>query len=228
MGLLVRSWLREQMDTISIYAAADLHGRSSCVETVIRHANRADVHAVVLAGDLVHYRWGHAILGKMAALAKPVFFIRGNTDPRRIDHQAVHPDHQMYSLSRNPHQCRGHQIAGVSGTLPIPFRSRIGWCEAKRLERLAAMIDSRSILVAHPPPWGLRDRVAGRWHAGSRGLRRLIAAKSPAILICGHIHEAAGIAWLGRTLVVNCALGKQGQGAIIRYDGQRRPTARML
>jgi hypothetical protein len=216
------------MDTIRIYAAADLHGRSSCVDTVARHANRADVHAVVLAGDLVHYRWGHAILGKLAALPQPVFFIRGNTDPGWIDHQAVNPDHQMYSLNLIPHQCRGHRIAGVSGTLPIPFRSRIGWSEVKRLERLAAMIDSRSILVAHPPPWGLRDRVAGRWHAGSRGLRRLIAAKSPAILICGHIHEAAGIAWLGRTLVVNCALGKQGRGAIISYDGQRRPRARML
>lgn len=215
------------MKTIRIYAAADLHGRSSCGDTVARHANRADVQAVVLAGDLVHYRWGHTILGKLAALPKPVYAVRGNTDPRRIE-QAMALARQMFSLNLQTHQCRGHRIAGVSGTLPIPFRSRIGWSEAKPLKRLGSLIDSRSILVAHPPPWGICDRVAGRWHAGSRGLRGLIAAKSPAIFICGHIHEAAGIAWLGRTLVVNCALGKQGQGAIISYDGQRRPTARML
>ncbi len=215
------------METIRIYAAADLHGRSSCVDIVTRHANRADVQAVVLAGDLVHYHRGRAILGKLAALSKPVFVIRGNTDPRRIE-RGLDPARQMYSLNLQTHQCCGHRITGISGTMPIPFRSRIGWSEVKRLERLAAMIDSHTILVAHPPPWGFRDRVAGRWHAGSRGLRRLITAKSPAILICGHIHEAAGIAWLGRTLVVNCALGKQGQGAIISYDGKQRPTARML
>ena len=149
------------METIRLYAAADLHGRSSCVDIVTRHANRADVQAVVLAGDLVHYRWGHAILDKLAALPKPVYAVRGNTDPRRIE-QAMDPARQIYSLNLQAHQCRGHRIAGVSGTLPIPMRSRIGWSEAKPLKRLAALIDSHSILVAHPPPWGLRDRVAGR------------------------------------------------------------------
>ena len=138
------------------------------------------------------------------------------------------PAGPMYSLHLQAHRCFGLRLVGVSGTLPIPLWSRIGWSETKSLAHLGSLIDAHSILVAHPPPYGVRDRVAGRWRAGSRGLRRLIAAKSPAIVICGHIHEAAGIAWLGRTLVVNCALGKQGQGAIISYDGRHLPTAHML
>ncbi len=215
------------MDTIRIYAAADLHGRSSSFDIVAQRANSGDVQAVVLAGDLVQYRWGHAQLARLAALPQPVYAVRGNTDPPRIE-EAMGPAGQLFSLHLQARQCFGLRLVGVSGTLPVPLGTRIGWSETKSLVRLGSLIDAHSILVAHPPPWGVRDRVAGRWHAGSRGLRRLIAAHSPAVVICGHIHEAAGIAWLGRTLVVNCALGKQGQGAIISYDGKHLPTAHML
>ena len=215
------------MDTICIYAAADLHGRPARFEIVARQSARTDVEVVILAGDLVNYRWGHANLNRLAALSKPVYAVRGNTDPGRIEH-VLSSAHRLHALDLKCRTFNGFRFVGISGTLPIPFRSRIGWSEARRLDRLAAMIDSRTILVAHPPPWGVRDRVAGRWHAGSRGLRRLVAKASPAVLICGHIHEAAGIERLGRTLVVNCALGKQGQGAIISYGVHAMPTARML
>lgn len=215
------------MDTFCIYAAADLHGRQASVEIVARQASRPEVQAVVLAGDLVQYRWGHDALAGLAALSKPVYAVRGNTDPLRIE-RALASSHRIQNLDLNTCRLDDLQFVGVSGTLPVPFRSRIGWSETRRLKRLATMVNSRSIVVAHPPPWGVQDRVAGRWHAGSRGLRRLVERASPAVLICGHIHEAAGIGRLGRTLVVNCALGKRGQGAIINYDGKAGPTARML
>lgn len=212
---------------ICLYAAADLHGRQTGIEIVARQANRAEVQAVVLAGDVVHYHRGHEIIDRLAALPKPVYAVRGNTDPRRVD-RLMAASRRFHPLDFKRGQIHSLPIVGVNGTLPIPFFSRIGWFEAQHLDRLAAQIDSRTIMVAHPPPWGIRDRVAGRWHAGSRGLRRLVEKVSPAVLICGHIHEAAGIEKLGRTLVINCALGKQGQGAIIWYDGHSRPTAQML
>jgi Icc-related predicted phosphoesterase len=215
------------MNTICLYAAADLHGRQTGIDIVTRQASRSEVQAVVLAGDVVHYHRGHAVMERLAALPKPVYAVRGNTDPRRVERRmAASP--RFHPLDFKRRQLDGLPMVGVSGTLAIPFCSRIGWFEARHLDRLAAQIDSRTILVVHPPPWGIRDRVAGRWHAGSRGLRRLVQKASPAVLICGHIHEAAGIEMLGRTLVVNCALGKRGQGAIITYDGQGDPTARML
>jgi hypothetical protein len=215
------------MDAICIYAAADLHGSAARFEVVARQADRPEVQALVLAGDLVHYGRGHAILERLATLPKPVFVVRGNTDPVRIE-KNIAAGPRMHSLHLKRRLYRRHPFVGVGGTLPVPFRSRIGWSETKMLKRLAPMLTTRSILVTHPPPWGVRDRVAGRWHAGSRGLRRLIEATNPAVLICGHIHEAAGIEWLGRTLVVNCALGRRRRGAIIRYDGHGMPNARML
>ncbi len=215
------------MDGICIYAAADLHGHQARFGIVARQSAPPDVDLVVLAGDIVNYRCRHACLQQLAAISKPVLAVRGNTDPPRIA-GAASQARQIEFLDLERRRFNGFPIVGIGGTLPVPFRSRIGWSEGARLERLAGLVDSRTILVAHPPPWGVRDRVAGRWHAGSRGLRRLVDQVAPAVLICGHIHEAAGVERIGTTLVVNCALGKQGRGAIIRYNGCGMPSARML
>ena len=215
------------MDSICIYAAADLHGRPDRFDIVAKQAARPDIGLVVLAGDLVNYTGGRAGLKRLASLPKPLLAVRGNTDPRRIA-ASVPAGRGIDFLDIERRRIDGLAVVGIGGTLPIPFRSRIGWSERRRLERLAGLVDNRTIIVAHPPPWGVRDRVAGRWHAGSRGLRRLVAQLAPAVLICGHIHEAAGVGRIGPTLVVNCALGKQGRGAIISYDGDGKPRARML
>ncbi len=215
------------MDSICIYAAADLHGRQARFDIVARQSARPDVQAVVLAGDLVNYRGAPSCMERLGRLPKPLLAVRGNTDPRGIA-RAAPLGRRIDFLDLERRRIGGFTIAGIGGTLPIPFRSRIGWSEGRRLERLAGLVDHRTIVVAHPPPWGVRDRVAGRWHAGSRGLRRLVDKVAPAIVICGHIHEAAGIERIGPTLVVNCALGKQGRGAIISYDGCGMPSARML
>ena len=96
------------------------------------------------------------------------------------------------------------------------------------MTRVSTMLQAHSVLVAHPPPHGIRDRVLGRFHAGSRALRRLVDSRSPALVICGHIHEQAGVAAIGRTIVVNCALGRASDGALVRYDGRSSPVCRML
>jgi len=84
------------------------------------------------------------------------------------------------------------------------------------------------VLVAHPPPYGTLDEGFGNLHAGSRGLRRLILDRQPRLFICGHIHERPGWAFLGKTLVVNCSMGRSGAGAWIGMETGREPTVEML
>lgn len=109
----------------------------------------------------------------------------------------------------------GEHFAGVSGAIPIPLRSRIAFSENAIWNRLIPRITSRTILIAHPPPWGCLDRVMGKFHAGCKSLERVIRNFQPALLICGHIHEDAGLVCLGKTLIVNCALGPDCGGTII-------------
>ncbi|HOO89504.1 MAG TPA: hypothetical protein PLA74_01645, partial [Syntrophales bacterium] len=57
------------------------------------------------------------------------------------------------------------------------------------------------------------------FHAGSAGLCKVVEKCQPRLCICGHIHERPGWEHLGKTLVVNCNMGKGGGGALVTYDG---------
>jgi len=210
-----------------IFAASDLHGKKrhfAALQDGIRQS-RAD--AVVLAGDILNYRRRPELLLLLEALPVPVFIVRGNSDPVYLERWAAQ-SRNVRSLHLNRVALNGVDLVGVGGTLPIPFHSRAGWHEAQTLRRLAPMVHSRTIVVAHPPPWGCRDQVMGRFHAGSRGLSKLIHERSPAVIICGHIHEAAGVDRMGDTVVVNCALGPHRYGAAVVLEDSQAPAVTML
>ena len=210
-----------------LYAAADLHGKRHHFDTVKEGIRKSGADVVVLAGDVLNYGRGRLILPMLEDLPVPVFMVRGNSDPPRLDRWTAN-SRNVSSLHLKAVSFKGVEFVGISGTLPIPFHSRAGWHEARRLKQLAALTHPRSILVAHPPPHGCRDQVLGRFSAGSRGLARLVREAQPAVMLCGHIHEAAGVAHMGGTLVVNCALGGHRRGAVIAVEQDRVPFVEML
>ena len=84
-----------------------------------------------------------------------------------------------------------------------------------------------------------RDESAGelRFHAGEvlrpSDLNVGFAAghegdRQPRLFVCGHIHERPGRAVLGKTLVVNCSMGRSGAGAWIEMETDREPAVSML
>jgi len=197
-----------------IYAAADLHGKQRYISTIEEGIQKSRADAVVLAGDVLNYRGGRSLLPFLNDLPIPVFLVRGNSDPVYLERWAV-GRRNVRSLHLTPVVFNGVELVGVSGTLPLPFHSRAGWHEPRTLRQLAPLLHSRSILVAHPPPYGCCDQVLGRFHAGSRGITRLVRETRPAVMICGHIHEASGLGRIGATRVVNCALGADRRGAMV-------------
>jgi uncharacterized protein len=210
-----------------IYAASDLHGKHRHIATIQDGIRQSQADAVVLAGDILNYRRRPDLLLPLDELPVPVFIVRGNSDPVDLERWAA-TCRNVCSLHLKAAAIDGIVLVGVSGTLPIPFHSRAGWHETQTLKKLAPIVHSRTILVAHPPPHGCRDQVLGRFHAGSRGLARLIHETSPAVMVCGHIHEAAGVGRMGDTLVVNCALGPNRHGATIVFENGQAPAAIML
>jgi Icc-related predicted phosphoesterase len=210
-----------------LYAASDLHGKCRYRETIKDGIRRSRADAVVLAGDILNYRRNPDLLRFLDDLPVPVFFVRGNSDPPFLERWAAQ-SRKVRSLHLAPRVLNGVGLVGLSGTIPLPFHSRVGWHEPRMLRRLAPLVHAGMIVVAHPPPHGCRDRVLGRWPAGSRGLSRLARKTVPAVMVCGHIHEAAGVDRLGDTLVVNCALGPDCLGAQIVLEDGRAPSVEML
>jgi hypothetical protein len=210
-----------------IYAVADIHGKKSRMARVEAAIDRFQPDVAVVAGDITNYTGPRPVINRLAGMGVPVLCIAGNTDLGRVE-QLLETTPGTTSLHMASVKFNGINFVGISGTIPLPFRSRICIRENRALKTLAPLMTERSILVAHPPPLGTRDRVGGRFHAGSRGLRNLVNHGQPRMVICGHIHEDAGTTTLGRTIVVNCAMNQKMSGALIDWDLENLPGIEMI
>jgi uncharacterized protein len=210
-----------------LLAVADLHARAGRLDRLAANVGRLAPDAVVVAGDVTSYFEPDPVIARLARLPVPVLVVLGNTDRpvvgRLLDHYAA-----TTHLHLRPVTIAGVRVVGVSGTLPVPFATRLGFREAATLRRLEPLVDHDTVLVAHPPPHGTLDEAFGRFHAGSAALRDLVLRREPDVLLCGHIHERCGMATLGRTLVVNCSVGRVGDGALVTITGREPPLAEML
>ena len=210
-----------------IYAVADIHGRSDKIELIRDNTMQLNPDVLVVAGDITNYTGSAGILAQLNDIAVPVLAVRGNTDLSRVENLLenfpnISPLHlKQVTIGSTP-------FVGVSGCIPIPFSSRICLNQVQVFEKLNPLIKSNSVLVAHPPPRGTLDEVLGRFHAGCRNLTKLIKICQPVLMICGHIHERPGSAFIGKTLVVNCALGRNHAGAMIELDNENNLKVKML
>ena len=202
-----------------VYAVADIHGKHKLFERVRDNLSRLKADLLVVAGDISNYTKPGLILSRLNALPVPVLVIRGNSDLARVDGLlATYPNciatHAVCTMVRSI------PFVGISGTLPIPFRSRISLNEKRDLQQIQTLLNKHTVLMTHTPPYGHQDLVMGRFHAGSKGLLNLIKKNQPQLLLCGHIHEDGGVSKVGKTHVVNCALSRKNAGAFIQFKDE--------
>ena len=210
-----------------VYAVADIHGKNDRFDRIQNNLSNLKADILVLAGDITNYTKPREILGRLNALPVPVLVIRGNSDLKRVDHLfqtfsnciPIHADCTMV---------QSIPFVGISGTLPIPFRSRICFNEQAFLKKIEPLVTPHTVLVTHTPPHGYQDRVMGRFHAGSKGLLKLMQKCQPQIIICGHIHEDSGIFTVGKTHVINCAFSRAKSGALMVFKNQNLASIEMI
>ena len=67
------------------------------------------------------------------------------------------------------------------------------------------------ILVSHTPPFQTKtDKLLNGAHVGSTAVRTFIEQQQPLLCLTGHIHESRGRDYIGRTLIVNPGMIKDG------------------
>lgn len=209
-----------------IYAVADIHGKPAKIERIRKVLSESKPDALVVAGDITNYFNAESAVGQLNSMPVPVLAIRGNTDLPKVDRLLAHYPNTS-SLHLRVQTIGGVRFAGVGGTIPVPFHSRISWRQKGIFDRLATLVNEDSVLVVHCPPRGVLDEVLGRFHAGCRRLYQLISARQPRAVLCGHIHERPGVAYIGRTPVVNCCLSRAGSGAVVDFDSHRAVAVKM-
>ena len=210
-----------------IYAVADIHGRPDRLAFIRRNILALKARVLVVAGDITGYIHPLPVIAQLNTMPVPVLAVRGNSDLSRVE--ALMAQYKnVSSLHLTEVTLGGVSFTGSSGTIPVPFRSRICFREKRVLDKMSLRVNPSSVVIAHPPPWGKLDRVMGKLHAGSRGLRQMILEKQPKVVICGHIHEDTGTGFINKTLVVNCSIGKSGQGVLIDYENDSLPDVNFV
>ncbi|MBJ7458065.1 MAG: metallophosphoesterase [Thermoleophilaceae bacterium] len=96
-----------------------------------------------------------------------------------------------------------------------------------KLEAVAAAIpDGADIWLQHGPPYGYLDRL---WrdsrHVGNSHTLKALASRGPQVFVCGHIHEAYGLAQHDGTLIANVSFvdefyEPQHRHLALRADGE--------
>lgn len=204
-----------------IYAVADIHGKLKRLDQMENTVTQYKPDLLIIAGDIITYFRPGPVIRRLSQFGLPVYYIRGNSDPARLDSIAANFGN-LHNLHMNKSRIGKFTVMGISGTFPLPFHSKLRLREKKILEEMRKMITPNTCLVVHPPPFKAKDKVAGRFHAGSKGLAALVEKKQPHLVICGHIHEDAGEMTTGQTRILNCSVGKSGKGVLIDIDENGR------
>lgn len=197
---------------MKVLATADLHGSQYRLNLLLKNIERYSPDLVVVCGDITQFGPGELAKNFLNQIPVTTFAIPGNIDTKDVskaidESKAINID--MKQVEKN-----GFSFIGVSGTATKLFSVD------KKL------LDEKSILVSHEPPYGLQDRVFLGMHTGSKELREIVDKYKPRLVLCGHIHEDPGYTKTNNTVVVNCSMGKRGEGTLIEIN--KKITVKML
>ncbi|MCP3926682.1 MAG: phosphoesterase [Desulfobacterales bacterium] len=210
-----------------IYAVADIHGKKSHLTTIRENIDKYNPDLLVVAGDLARRFRYRNILKELNNLKIPVASILGNTDWKFI-HRIMDRESNLINLNLNNYTNKEFSFVGISGTITLPFKNIVCFNEKKRFDKISEFMSKDTILVAHPPPYGILDMVFRKYHSGSRYLKKFIEEHQPQLVLCGHIHEQTGRAFIEQTLVVNCAMTKHSKGAMIKLGKDHMPKVELV
>jgi Icc-related predicted phosphoesterase len=218
------------VDCLRILATADFHGNAEAVRTAGAAAKQHGADVFAICGDITHFgslEDAMELLSPVSDLESPVLFVPGNCDPPSL------ADYQRGSVIPMHGKCRAIanvNFLGLGGSPPAPFSTPFELAETELstiLERSAQECQSSCelVLLSHSPPRDTTTDLAfiGE-HVGSLKLREFIERERPNLVLCGHIHESAGVDKINSTVVVNPGPARDGHYAIVDTDKNMRVT----
>ncbi|MFH1133443.1 MAG: metallophosphoesterase [Nanoarchaeota archaeon] len=190
-----------------ILASGDLHGDTSLAKKLAEKAEKEKVDLVVLTGDLTQSEEKtQGIIGPFLAKGKKVVIIPGNHETvATADFLA-----EVYGITNlHGYSLRFKDIgffgAGGADIGPFPITDDYimkllsqGYSKLKGLKK--------KIMVTHVHPAGSMMEKFSSFVPGSESVRKAIETFKPDIVLCSHVHEAAGLEeMIGKTKVINVA-----------------------
>lgn len=202
---------------MKLLATADIHGSQYRLNIILKNIEKYSPDLVIICGDITQFGPGEVAKNFLNQIPVNTLAIIGNIDTPEVD-QAI-TDSKADNLDLKRIVKNDISFVGMGGTIPSPISKIV--IKDKDMEKpIEESIDEKTILVSHEPPFKTQDRVFFGHHSGSKELRKLIEKCKPRLVLCGHIHEDPGITKLGKSIVLNCSMGKRTEGALIVINNE--------
>jgi len=210
---------------MKVLATADFHGSLEASRRVAFKAHTFGFDVVVVCGDITHFgsfKEAEKVLSPLTELKVPLLYVPGNCDPPSLLEKAIEGAQLIHGACRT----FGNLSFIGAGSVPID-RVHLSPFETSDEEILAALTQGLKqckskrfvIVVSHSPPMDTKLDVAYvSGHVGSRSLRLFIEQKEPSLVLCGHIHEARGIDYIGDTVIANTGSTRHGYCATANFN----------
>jgi len=199
---------------MKILAVADFHGSQYRLNIVLENIKKYSPELVIVCGDITQFGPGEVATNFLDQIPVETFAIPGNIDT--LDVTEAIDKSKAKNISLKKLEKNDIPFVGAGG-------DNISKSDFQIIEKL---LDEKSVLVSHMPPHGLQDKAFIGMHAGNKDLRKIVDKCKPRLVLCGHIHENPGYTKTNNTIVVNCSMGKRGEGAIIEIN--KNITVKML
>ena len=191
---------------MKILAVADIHGAQYRLNLVLKNIQKYSPDLVVICGDITQFGPGELAKNFLDQIPIETLAIPGNIDTPDVskgidESKATKIELKKVTKKEIP-------FVGISGVDPSQFKV----LDEKKL------LNEKSVLVSHVPPYGAQDKIFIGLHGGSKELRVIVDKYKPRLVLCGHIHEDPGFTKIGKTTVVNCSMGKRGEGALVEIN----------
>mgnify|MGYP001387564601 CR=1 FL=1 len=174
-------------------AFSDTHEDYNILRKLIKRAKKDDIEFVLVGGDFTEFERGmHKALKELQQIGKPVYVIPGNHEEGDLYKEAIKKYPNCINVDRSDLDLHSHVLLSYGGdgfSLEDPdFRniSRSWYGKHK---------DRKIILFLHGPPFATKldylDHLER--HVGNKDYRKFIERIQPQLVICGHLHETAGM-----------------------------------
>ena len=201
---------------MKIFAVADIHGSQYRLNIVLKNIEKYAPELVVVCGDITQYGPSDVAKNFLNQIPVDTLAVPGNIDTAEVS-DGIN-DSKATNIDMKRIEKRGIPFVGISG---INSNDVVQFFSTDK-----NVLDETSVLVTHVPPHETQDKIFLGMNGGSKELREIVDKYKPRLVLCGHIHEDPGYIKIGNTTIVNCSMGKRGEGALIEIN--KKITVKML
>ena len=188
---------------MKLLAFVDLHQDKENLRALVQRAGQKDIDFVVCAGDISTFGRGlRTVLEQFNAIGKKIYVIPGNHEEGLDGWQELLREYPLWDGFHKAVRLIGNYVfLGYGGNGFSQFDA-----EFRKVARqwYGEHQDKKIVLVTHGPPVGTKVDLLEKRHVGNVDYRKFIERIKPKVVICGHLHETAGVVdAIGETKVVN-------------------------